>query len=251
MLIYHYTTVTGLIGIISHKELWASDCRFLNDGTELSYAKEIFFNEVQKLNLPPIDNGGGYPLPGSTLDYLHMYITCFCEDGDLLSQWRGYGTDQGYSLGFDTLLLNESDVHEIRPMQYGIDDPKKYFADDLEAAIQPTSHPGMQEFYRSGLILPRLATAKHPSFGEEKEWRLMKQISSFGKDDELYEINFRPSPLGPIGYIKIPFRIACLREIIIGPGEYPTTREAAVREMLTKNGFSDTLVRVSNIPLRR
>lgn len=250
MLIYHYTTITGLIGIISHKELWASDCRFLNDGTELSYAKEIFFNEVTKLELPSI-YGGGYRLPGSSLSGFQMFIACFCEDGDLLSQWRGYGTEQGYSLGFDIQLLNDNDFYEIKPVCYGIDNPREYFKNELDAAPQPTAHPGIEEWHRSGWILPRLAAVKHPSFIEEKEWRLMLQIPSMGRSEKAYEICFRPSTLGPIGYIKIPFQTPCLREIIIGPGEYSTTREAAVREMLSKNGFSDTLVRISKIPVRR
>src|SRR5712691_7887648 len=35
-------------------------------------------------------------------------ITCFCENGDLLSQWRGYSAHgYGYSLGFDTTILRE------------------------------------------------------------------------------------------------------------------------------------------------
>lgn len=37
--------------------------------------------------------------------HLDVYITCFCEDGDLLSQWRAYaGRDSaaGYALGIGT-----------------------------------------------------------------------------------------------------------------------------------------------------
>ena len=31
----------------------------------------------------------------------HLYAFCFCEDGDLLSQWRGYGVlGRGYAVGF-------------------------------------------------------------------------------------------------------------------------------------------------------
>ena len=250
MLIYHYTTITGLIGIISHKELWASDCRFLNDGTELSYAKDIFFNEVTKLELPPIDDGG-YRLPGNSLSDFQMFIACFCEDGDLLGQWRGYGTEQGYSLGFDVQLLNGDNLYEIKPVCYGIDNPREYFKDELDAAPQPTAHPGIEEWHRSGWILPRLVTVKHPSFFEEREWRLLKQIPSMGSDENSYEINYRPSDLGPIGYVKIPFQTNCLREIIIGPGEYSTIRETAVREMLSKKGFSETSVHISKIPFRR
>jgi len=59
MEIYHYTTISGLIGIISNCELWASDCQYLNDGTELSYANNLFLDEVSKLNLEPIYERGG------------------------------------------------------------------------------------------------------------------------------------------------------------------------------------------------
>jgi hypothetical protein len=251
MLIYHYTTISGLIGIISSKELWASDCRFLNDGTELSYARDIFLKEVVKLKLPPPGRGSGYIIPGNSLDYFQMFISCFCEDGDLLSQWRGYGKDQGYSLGFYTHLLNAPGIEEIKPVQYGIDNPKEYFAGELDAAVQPTAHPGVEGWHRSGWILPRLVTVKHPSFFEEKEWRLLKQLPSMGNDENLCEINYRASYLGPIGYVKIPFQIDSLREIIIGPGEYPTIRETGVREMLSKEGFTETSVHISKIPFRR
>lgn len=248
MLIYHYTTISGLIGIISNKELWASDCRFLNDGAELSYARDIFMEEVKKLNLPPIE-GGGYRLPGDSLDYFQMYIACFCEDGDLLSQWRGYGTNQGYSLGFDIDELRTTDIR-IKPVQYGIVDPKVYFKDELDNASQPTAHPGVEEWHQSLWILPRLAIVKHPSFNEEREWRLMKQNPSYEGNDHEFEINFRPSRLGPVGYIRIPFPVECLHEVVIGPGEYPTARELAVNNFLTNNGFHDVAVKNSKIPFR-
>jgi hypothetical protein len=53
-----------------------------------------------------------------------VYITCFCEDGDLLSQWRGYADPGGYAIGFDAAELEEC-VREYRtclglfPVQYG------------------------------------------------------------------------------------------------------------------------------------
>jgi hypothetical protein len=32
-------------------------------------------------------------------DFL-VYVTCFCESTDLLSQWRAYGSDHGYAIEF-------------------------------------------------------------------------------------------------------------------------------------------------------
>src|SRR5215216_3035907 len=182
-IIYHYTTIPGLIGIVTHCELWASDCQFLNDGSELSYARDIFFAELQKLGTPRIEEEGYVP-PGRSLQNFRMFITCFCEDGDLLSQWRGYGADQGYALGFDTETLqafNSSETLqalspnvlipfcEIIPVQYGIANPTEYFAQELKWASRRSGHPGVAEWHNSERLLPRLACVKHPGFAEERE----------------------------------------------------------------------------------
>jgi hypothetical protein len=34
------------------------------------------------------------------------YVACFCESGDLLSQWRSDGGDSGYAIGFRSALLS-------------------------------------------------------------------------------------------------------------------------------------------------
>jgi hypothetical protein len=35
------------------------------------------------------------------LQFSDTYLVCFCKSGDLLSQWRGYGTSGGYALGLN------------------------------------------------------------------------------------------------------------------------------------------------------
>lgn len=37
------------------------------------------------------------------------YAVCFCDNGDPLSQWRGYGVDGGYALGFDRERLRAAE----------------------------------------------------------------------------------------------------------------------------------------------
>lgn len=253
-MIYHYTTVSGLIGIITSRELWASDCQFLNDGTELSYARKIFFAEVKKLNLKKTlfeDADTWYSVPGPSLERFRMFIACFCEDSDLLSQWRGYGTDQGYALGFDIAQLKSLDLGEISPVQYGIKNPLEYFAQELDAATRPSAHPGIAEWHNSEFLLRRLALVKHPGFAEEREWRALKQIPVYDLKDQSTATQFRSSPMGPIAYLVIPFPPECLREIIIGPGSHTKTRKAAVQDMLQYRGFQDVKVRVSKIPFRK
>lgn len=106
---YHYTDINGFMGIMQNKELWASNTRFLNDETEclegLLLAQEItreyseactdkakkFLSSFHKVVQDRIDKGSKK----------NFYSISFCEDGDLLSQWRGYGIKGGISIGFD------------------------------------------------------------------------------------------------------------------------------------------------------
>ncbi len=106
--LYHYTTINGLMGILPNSSIWASDARFMNDSSELSYATDLIVRvvdeELEKVADPALKelfelrrgftaifDFGYEPRP---------FIACFCEDGDLLSQWRGYARGQaGISLG--------------------------------------------------------------------------------------------------------------------------------------------------------
>ena len=48
-MIYHYTTQAGLIGILTAREIWATDLRFFNDSTELHYALGIAEQKIREL----------------------------------------------------------------------------------------------------------------------------------------------------------------------------------------------------------
>ena len=251
MLLYHYTTISALIKIITRRELWASDCQYLNDGTELKYAEELFFAEFEKLKLPELLDGD-YNIAWRNSNYWRMFVTCFCEDGDLLSQWRGYGTDHGYALGFDSEALCASGIGELIKVQYGIDNPASYFAKELELASTGTAHPGVHAYYLTGDLLPRLAKVKHPRFSEEREWRLMRKAEDATFEDTDIQIQYRPSMLGPIAYIVNKFPKESLREVVVGPGAYAEVRKTAIESLLRRDGLFEcySRVRLSEIPLR-
>ena len=40
--LYHYTTFSGLLGIIGKRCLWASDIRYMNDSAELRHTADLF-----------------------------------------------------------------------------------------------------------------------------------------------------------------------------------------------------------------
>lgn len=113
--LFHYTNAAGLLGILKGHSFWATDYRFLNDAQEAVYARDIFIEEVEAVENPALQPG--HPVHDdpaafapafnefkeSLIQELNspsrpVYVTCFCESGDLLSQWRAYGAGHGYAI---------------------------------------------------------------------------------------------------------------------------------------------------------
>src|SRR5262249_23446401 len=104
--IHHYTDLKGLQGIVENHDLWLTNSRYSNDDEELMHGYRIVREVINtELASTPDDLFKDYlrqvlailesPAPEG------VYICCFCQDGDLLSQWRGYGSNgTGVSLAF-------------------------------------------------------------------------------------------------------------------------------------------------------
>ena len=131
--VMHYTSASGLHGIVTSKTLWASHTSFVNDAEEVVG----FFSRLLPMILKPVFKGyvaeseyhkkrvqdarqlgvdlfdhwlkkivdGFKEAEVRTSDH---YVASFCATKDawisqngLLSQWRGYGLDGGYAIIFD------------------------------------------------------------------------------------------------------------------------------------------------------
>lgn len=84
---------------------FATDLLFLNDKAEYKLGKEIVEHEA-----------GITGTSGAEA----LYLACFCDDSDSLTQWKYYGKDYGLAVEFDTedVMLNYCDI-------CGCNDPKK------------------------------------------------------------------------------------------------------------------------------
>ena len=124
-LVFHYTTPGGLIGILGADgiQLWASHIRFMNDNEEFNYAVRYLsasiYDDLDNEMKPERQRrhlaDGHKWLESDAVENVQVYACCFCPDGDLLSQWRGYGVNNGYSLGFSGDALRQ------QAMEYGDD----------------------------------------------------------------------------------------------------------------------------------
>src|ERR1700688_4931664 len=128
--VFHYTDVTGLLGILSSETLFATDYRYLNDLTEGSAIRELLMlileKEVAEI-IPKLAERGllagfyeGYGEHGHRLQAEAMYrslirvidlvspffVLSFCKHDPqtqefkhgLLSQWRGYAESGGAAI---------------------------------------------------------------------------------------------------------------------------------------------------------
>lgn len=268
-LVYHYTNASGLLGIISTGSLWMTDIEFMNDAQELAYARTTVLDELQirAYEIAPLDERSADGERAETLRSIaeeleqsphghpsrtyHVYAACFCQNGDLLSQWRAYGGDSGYAIGFRTSSLREVSTAlesvSFQKVIYGLEEAGHYLNDMLEAVAQGVAgFPGATGNIRlMTRVLPTVATIKHPTFAEEQEWRLLS--TSWGASEAL---SFRSASVGLVPYVKASLPDDAVAHVIVGPGQYPTVRISGVAQLLERHGMGGVEVVGSTSPLR-
>jgi hypothetical protein len=291
-LIYHYTDVAGLQGILESNSLWASAAYFLNDFSEIEYDCKIVlevFAEWQELNkgiqsfettaLRGLE--GVFAHPSSRISRsLTTFVACFCQKGNLLSQWRAYGQAGGYSLGFE---INPNDTSialtvpggfwELRLAKVLYDehlqrDRIRQIMGRMFEAIRDNV-PGdevsaelkrllLSQIVGCGveLLLDAVVTFKNPAFEEENEWRLVVRPSVLRTQNEQRSnltspIKFRRSRGSLVPYLelrpkepKLP-----LRSIRYGPSLQASRVENPLKMFLSSYGFSEVTVTGSEMPV--
>jgi len=199
--LYHYSSLRGLMGITTSNTLWASDARFLNDSSELFYAANLISETVAEATTtiatealrPAVSRIGEF---ANGFEFgARPFVTCFCEKGDLLSQWRGYGeAASGVALGFD-LHIAVAAGHLpprtfLRRVVYDPEDQRKLVREAVdtwlataESLLSPAGGFGVDDLFPYPAIWAlQEALAeyhlcfKNPGFKEEEEWRLIKLV---------------------------------------------------------------------------
>ncbi|MFD0034910.1 DUF2971 domain-containing protein [Streptomyces sp. NPDC127172] len=174
---------------------------------------------------------------------LHVYVACFCEEGDLLSQWRGYGGAGGYSVGFNRgALRGVTEGHsrgEFMKICYDFRDAVEFFASEF-----------FPEYLHRGITLmddylKPLTMIKNPAFREEREWRIMVP-----REEILDDVKFRAGPIGVTPYIEIQFAPEAVSDVIVGPGNSSNERMSGIRQLLDRHHMEHVDVQPSKASLR-
>ncbi|NTX58810.1 DUF2971 domain-containing protein [Myxococcus sp. CA039A] len=277
--LYHYTDPGGLLGILNTKALWFSRSGFLNDATEATHGLSLIQAALkEKLELK------NTRLSASLLQTTERkigtfltsnfapFITCFCASGDLLSQWRGYGSlGGGFAIGFSPNELEARVKTKDRPailakVIYDIEHQKSYIsraidsfcalADSWEVAGWKAESDELIEAADIGLrtaLIDAFFRFKHPGFAEENEWRLIV----FEKMDHP-ALSFRSAGPRIIPYfcinmcrITTPPESLPITRIVCGPTvNQELTKQALALRLAQDPGLRDVKVEASLVPFR-
>lgn len=193
--LYHYTSLSGLLGIVGSGVLRSSDIRYMNDSAELRHTLDLLQGHISRRILAGSDNPA---LLNQLLDWLSHRIASgpmifgasFRANGNLLSQWRGYSIHgKGVSLGFAPEFISacaERHGFQVGRCLYGEReqlDLIERIVDAIEAlAVQtPVEENDWRPVFELAEedLLRMAAILKHPSFEEEQEWRIVSPAIEF------------------------------------------------------------------------
>lgn len=192
--LYHYTSLSGLMGIVESGALRASDIRYMNDSTELRHTLTL----LQKHIKDRISRGTDDPvLLTKLLDWLShriangpmLFGASFRVNGNLLSQWRGYSNhSKGVSLGFNPGHVAACAARQKFQIAACVYDPERQaaFIEEIVDGVEELAAARPQGEVDSdwvavfeeieGDLLRIAALLKHPSFEEEQEWRIVSPL---------------------------------------------------------------------------
>jgi hypothetical protein len=208
---------------------------------------------------------------------------CLSEDGDVLSQWRGYAADaSGVAIGFSRAYLEQFVAAEATATSPGcVLRQVKYDPSEHQAEVEPTYSeakmfidagafsPGVRslldsrtdeefeaerkelERVRMNLnvalfgLFPKLYLLKSRAFREEREWRLISHWVLAGEGER--DLEYRAVGDRLIAYRTHPLRVDVamlpIADVVLGPKHL--TPVHMIEAFLKQHGFGKVTVRRS------
>lgn len=254
MTLYHYTDQNGFMGIVLNQELWASKIQYLNDEREyklaLDLASSYLAELIKKSNDRALKTRLNYYLSITpNIQNVNICVCSLTENGDLLSQWRGYSRNLGgYSIGFNEFAIEpfiRINGFELIKCIYNKEIQKNKISELIDAIVcefghEPEPDYKMEPYYDSGeVFLERLAkiapTLKDSSFAEEAEWRIISKVNF-----EQLEFRSGRSMLTPYFKISLDCRKnrdfdRLIDEIFVGHTPHPDLAVSATEAFILKH----------------
>ena len=273
--LFHYTSLGALRGIVDEGGLFATDIHYFNDAAELRHFMHLLHGEIdQRLQqhsvhekaLRQFKEWTSYRIPDGNM----VFVTSFTENGNLLSQWRGYcAIGKGISLGLNPVLLERcSQTQQFHVGKCIYTSPEQHLivrrvvdsivriTEERGEAGPHEKHP-TQSFHKvfeeiESTLLRIAALIKHPSFSEEEEWRAVSPVLT---NYVTAPINYREGVSMLVPYIVLSLNDATnsplqFDHVFLGPTPNVKLSINSVSRSLAKRQVAVTKLEYCGIPFR-
>lgn len=236
-MLYHYTTFAAFDGIIRCAELRLNNILNMNDASEMRlFMNGICTAVVERLALNSEEEKSRkvkafFQKEMEEEFHYSAYAACFSKYRDDAAQWERYGyLGQGVCIGFHESLMQKmvGGVISLQKVYYQKDMREHHLVGDFYETVQGSQtfsecFPRLQSLMNEAWV--QSAAFKHPSFGSEKEMRLV--VSPFISHTFTVEPKYHVSAERIKKYYPLDLNRMCgklglhlsdlVGEIIIGP----------------------------------
>jgi hypothetical protein len=222
--VYHYTGIAAMMGIVESGSIWATSICYLNDVTE----EEHFLGMLRRLLPDFLSRNNVTQAHKNALDILNddsplpfearPFVASFSKHGDSLPQWRSYcANGNGVAIGFRVDCLKRAAIKDVpnevifpnpsflqvKYLDAGMVESADETFENLLKAVDQLSNPnpawqGTGGFWCHYLASRQACEFKHYSFKNEAEFRLVSE----GVDDRVKLLHFRTVRSTMVPYLE-------------------------------------------------
>ncbi|WP_116893850.1 DUF2971 domain-containing protein [Pseudomonas syringae] len=230
MQLFHYTDVNAVKSILENRILMLTDVRYLNDSEEMHDGIATIIDLVKHEVAESSDEdeffmGAGEYIEsglvgkaGYGIENRPVFICSFSSAGDLLSQWRAYGS---YAIEFAASAIPHSlsacIYDEFTKTPLALAAAAKSLAVISEDMLRNDGHLDREGLESFSDLVGLAATYKHESFSEEQEFRIIVGHNIDPQVEDGLKVLFRPRGDMLVPYVELEFPLESITAIHVGP----------------------------------
>ncbi|MDO5403420.1 MAG: hypothetical protein Q4F11_08265 [Eubacteriales bacterium] len=273
-ILYHYTKMNGIQGILNQNKIWATDYNYINDEEEFIYVLHVLVEIIMEEFGIPCRDEHNTPFCSTLVEllynqnYMDYYVVSFSSKPDNLTLWAELASP-GCNIGFKASeIFNEKFLHFSKVI-YEREEQKEVVREALQMAMLHF-RPDLQEIsedtplatYLEGMdanqqaIMAKAAAEllmyygigiRSELFSAEEEYRAVFALENHEKKKRMRNDTCVP-------YIEVPVKCGmkdtAIEVVTLAPSSKDDLTSQSMNDLLCSKGYDDVLLLTSELNLR-